>query len=49
MYQPLQRMATDWNMEFDIQQRHKLLLSITVSIPDVYYRSLLLVQQPKLR
>ena len=43
MYQPLQLMASDWNTEFDTRQRHEFLLSITESIPDVYYRSLLLV------
>jgi len=30
-------MATDWSTEFDTLQRHELLLSITASIPDVYY------------
>jgi len=30
-------------MEFDILQRYELLLSITASIPDVHYESLLLV------
>jgi hypothetical protein len=36
-------MATDWNTEFDTRQRRELLFSITASLPDVYYKSLLLI------